>query len=236
MGDLLPHRVRATEPHPMKSLHDCYLYGIVDLGYVDAGAAPSVARRMLEGGVDILQIRAKRMPAPAIVALAEQIAPVCRDHGAPLIINDHPWLVARCHAAGCHLGQDDGPLAAAREKAGPETIAGRSTHGVEQARAARDEGADYLGFGPIFATPTKPDYAAIGLADIARVHREVPERPIFCIGGLKLENLEQVLAAGARRVVIVSGLLHAPDITGYAQACRSMLGTESTVDSRRSTA
>jgi thiamine-phosphate pyrophosphorylase len=220
----------------MKSLLDCYLYGIVDLGYVDAAAAPSAARRMLAGGVDILQIRATRLPAPAIVSLAEAIAPLCRDHGAPLIINDYPWLVARSHAAGCHLGQDDGPLAAARAKAGPETIAGRSTHGLEQARAARDEGADYLGFGPIFATPTKPDYPAIGLDEIAQVHRDVPDRPIFCIGGIKLENLEQVLAAGAQRVVIVSGLLHAADITAYANSCRALLGTASTVDSRQSTA
>lgn len=222
----------------MKSLPDCFLYGILDLGYVDAATAPLVARQMLAGGVDILQIRAKRMPAPAIVSVAEQIAPLCRDHGAPLIINDHPWLVARCHAAGCHIGQDDGPLAAARDKAGPETIAGRSSHSLDQARAARDEGADYLGFGPIFATPTKPDYVAIGLQDIAKVHREVSDRPIFCIGGIKLENLEQVLAAGAQRVVIVSDLLRAPDIIAYAKACRSLLETDklSTVDRRRSTA
>src|SRR5450432_2753343 len=133
MGDLLPHRARTTRPRPMKSLHDCYLYGIVDLGYVDVAAAPSIARQMLAGGVDILQIRAKQMPAPAIVSLAEQVAPLCRDHGAPLIINDFPWLVARCHATGCHIGQDDGPLAIAREKAGPETITGRSTHSLEQA-------------------------------------------------------------------------------------------------------
>lgn len=219
----------------MKSLVNCYLYGIVDLGYIEPAAAPSVARQMLEGGVDILQIRAKHLTAPAIVSLAEQIAPCCRDHGAPLIINDYPWLVARCQAAGCHIGQDDGPMAVAREKAGPDTIAGRSTHRPEQARAARDEGADYLGFGPLFATPTKPDYAAIGLNDITQVHREVPDRPIFCIGGIKLENLEQVLAAGAHRVVIVSGLLQAPDITAYAKSCRALLGTASTVDSRPST-
>lgn len=219
----------------MKSLLDCHLYGIVDLGYVDAAAAPSIARQMLSGGVDILQIRAKRMSAPAIVSLAEQIAPICRDHGAPLIINDYPWLVARCQAAGCHIGQDDGPLAVAREKSGSETMVGRSTHSPEQARAARDEGADYLGFGPIFATPTKPDYAAIGVDDIAQVHREVPDRPIFCIGGIKLENLEQVLAAGARRVVIVSGLLQAPDISAYARSCSALLGTASPVKSRPST-
>lgn len=219
----------------MKALLDCSLYGIVDLGYVDVDAAPTIARRMLEGGVDLLQIRAKRLPAPALVSLAAEISPICRDFGAPLIINDHPWLLARCQADGCHIGQDDGPMAAARAKAGPETLVGRSTHSLAQARAARDEGADYLGYGPIFATPTKPDYPPIGLEGIAQVHRDVPERPIFCIGGIKLENLQAVLDAGARRVVIVSGLLQADDVTAYAKACRSLLRTDSTVDGRRST-
>jgi thiamine-phosphate pyrophosphorylase len=220
----------------MKALRDCFLYGIVDLGYVSAADAPAIARQMLEGGVDIIQLRAKGKLAPEIVSLAQQIVPLCRDFGAPLIINDHPWLVERCAAAGCHIGQDDGPMAAARTKAGAKTLVGRSTHSLPQARAARDEGADYLGFGPIFSTPTKPDYQAIGLEDIRQAHLEVSDRPIFCIGGVKLENLERVLAAGAKRVVIVSGLLQAPDVTAYAKACRALLGVESTVDSRRSTA
>ena len=220
----------------MKALQDCYLYGIVDLGYASPDEAPGITREMLAGGVDIIQIRAKRELAPVIVALAEQIAPVCRDYGAPLIVNDYPWLVSRCDAAGCHLGQDDGPLASARTKAGPDSLVGRSTHSLAQARAARDEGADYLGFGPIFATPTKPDYDAIGLADVSQAHREVADRPIFCIGGIKLENLERVLAAGAKRVVVVSGLLQSPDVAGYAKSCRALLGSESTVDGRRSTA
>ena len=140
----------------MKALQDCYLYGIVDLGYVTPGDAPGVTRQMLAGGVDIVQIRAKRVLAPVIVALAEEIAPTCRDHGAPLIINDYPWLVSRCGAAGCHLGQDDGPLAAARLKAGSESLVGRSTHGLAQARAARDEGADYLGLDQSLPRPPNP--------------------------------------------------------------------------------
>jgi thiamine-phosphate pyrophosphorylase len=236
MGDLLPHRARQAEACAMKSLLDCYLYGIVDLGYVNAADAPAIARRMLEGGVDILQLRAKGKLAPEIVSLAQRVEPICRDFGTPLIINDHPWLVARCAAAGCHIGQDDGPITSARMKAGTAAWVGRSTHSLEQARAARDEGADYLGFGPIFSTPTKPDYPAIGLQDIAQAHRDVSDRPIFCIGGIKLDNLERVLAAGAKRVVIVSGLLQAPDAGAYARACRALLGTKSTVDSRRSTA
>ena len=207
----------------MKPLADCRLYGILDLGYVAAPDAAAVARQMVAGGVDILQLRAKRLLAPEIVALAELIHPILADAGVPLVINDHPFLVARAGADGAHIGQDDGPLAAARAKAGPGKIIGRSTHSVAQALAARDEGADYLGFGPLFATPTKPDYAPIGLDDIARVHAEVTDRPVFCIGGVKRENLRAVIAAGARRVVIVSGILQAPDVAAYTRAAADLL-------------
>ncbi len=207
----------------MKSLSDCRLYGILDLGYVSSANAVETVRQMVAGGVDILQIRAKRMLAPDILDLAARVRPLTEPAGVPLIINDHPFLVPRAEADGAHIGQDDGPLAAAHAKAGEGTIVGRSTHSIEQARAARDEGADYLGFGPLFATPTKPEYAPIGLEDIARVHEEITDRPIFCIGGIKLENLPRILDAGARRVVIVSGLLLADDVAGYARKAVAML-------------
>ena len=207
----------------MKSLSDCRLYGILDLGYVAPANAPETVRQMIAGGVDILQIRAKGVLAPDILDLAARVRPLTEPAGVPLIINDHPWLVPRTGADGAHIGQDDGPLAAARTKAGEGRIVGRSTHSVEQALAARDEGADYLGFGPLFATPTKPNYTPIGLDDIARVHAEITDRPIFCIGGIKLENLRQILDAGARRVVIVSGLLLADDVAKYARSAAEML-------------
>ena len=207
----------------MKPLADCRLYGILDLGYVADADAIRVVRAMIAGGVDILQLRAKRALAPEIVALAERLRPVTSDAGVPLIINDHPFLVQDAHADGAHIGQDDGPLAAARAKAGPGAVIGRSTHSVEQALAARDEGADYLGFGPLFATPTKPDYAPIGLDDIARVHAGITDRPVFCIGGVKLENLPRIIAAGARRVVIVSGILQASDVAAYTRAAADLL-------------
>src|SRR5260370_13629689 len=97
-------------------------------------------------------------------------------------------------------------------------LVGKSTDNVEQARAAQHEGADYIGFGPIFATPTKPDYQPIGLKQIESAHPNVA-LPIFCIGGIKIDNLEQVIPAGARRVAIVSGLLKAPNIAEYSRAC-----------------
>lgn len=207
----------------MKFPADARLYGILDLGYVAAKDAADMARRMVAGGVDVLQIRAKGWLAPDVLALAEAVRPCTAPSGVPLIINDHPFLVPRAQANGAHIGQDDGPIGAARAKAGEGKIVGRSTHSVQQAMAARDEGADYLGFGPLFATPTKPDYRPIGLEDIARVHAEVTDRPIFCIGGIKLENLPEVLAAGARRVVIVSGILRAADVEGYCRAAGEML-------------
>ena len=104
----------------------------------------------------------------------------------------------------------------------PPPLIGKSTHSFAQAVAAEAEGADYIGFGPLFATPTKPGRPAIGLDEIRRVHEAV-RIPIFCIGGIKLENLGAVIAAGARRVVIVSGLLLARDIADYARRAKALL-------------
>jgi thiamine-phosphate pyrophosphorylase len=207
----------------MKALADCRLYGILDLGYVAAEKVQSVAGAMIVGGVDILQLRAKGMEAEEVAALLEKIAPVAAGAGIPLIVNDHPRLAAMDGVAGVHIGQDDGPIGAARAAAGPGKLVGRSTHSLAQARAALEEGADYLGFGPLFATPTKPDYPAIGLGEIARVHAEITDRPIFCIGGIKLDNLDRVIAAGARRAVIVSGILLAPDIAAYTAQAAALL-------------
>jgi thiamine-phosphate pyrophosphorylase len=207
----------------MKPLADCRLYGILDLGYVARANALDAARQMIAGGVDILQIRAKRLPEPDILALAMALRPITAPAGVPLIINDYPRLASVADADGAHIGQDDGPIASARAAAGAGKLVGRSTHSLAQARAARDEGADYLGFGPLFATPTKPDYAPIGLDDIARAHAEITDRPIFCIGGIKLENLPEIIAAGARRAVIVSGILLADDIAAYARRAADLL-------------
>src|SRR5262249_2105652 len=110
-----------------------------------------------------------------------------------------------------------------RQKAARDILVGKSTHSLEQARAAQREGTDYIGFGPIFATPTKPDYAPIGLENIGRVHAEV-NLPIFCIGGINIDNLQSVIDAGAKRVVMVSGLLKAHNTVDYGRCATDMLG------------
>ena len=206
----------------MNTLAAARLYGIVDLSYLSADTAPVAAERLLEGGVDILQIRAKQTDKSIVAALAEEIHALTAPLGVPLILNDHPDLLRDVPAEGAHVGQDDLTVAEARAAAGRPVIIGKSTHSIAQACAAAEEGADYLGFGPLFATPTKPGRPAIGLQDIATVH-ELVSVPIFCIGGIKSGNLAQVRDAGARRVVIVSGWLEAEDIAFAVRSARSLL-------------
>ena len=180
---------------------------------------------MIDGDVDLIQLRAKEYSVEEIVDLAGKLHEVTSAAGVPLIVNDHAEVAAKVLVEGVHLGQDDDSLAHARKKAGRDVLVGKSTHSLEQAVEAEREGADYVGFGPIFATPTKPDYQPIGLTGIKRVHNEITV-PAFCIGGIKINNLGQVIAAGARRVAIVSGLLKAPDIAKYARACKALLNPE----------
>jgi len=207
-------------------LSRCRLYGILDLSYVGVLETREVVEQMIDGGVDLIQIRAKACPSTEIVKIATAVRDITRQRGVPLVINDHPEVARSVQAEGVHVGQDDLPIAEAREIAGPDCLVGKSTHSVDQAIRAFNEGADYIGFGPIFATPTKPDYAPVGLEEIRKV-REAVRIPIFCIGGIKLENLPEVIAAGARRVVIVSGLLLAHDIALYARSAKELLNRPS---------
>jgi thiamine-phosphate pyrophosphorylase len=212
-----------------KRLAKARLYGILDLGYIAEDSLERMAAQLCEGGVDIVQLRAKGRDECAIEEMANRVAPILRDAGVPFIINDFPELVPSIGADGAHVGQDDFSVDDARWRAGralagevPLPIIGKSTHSVEQAVAAAAEGADYIGFGPLFPTPTKAGRAAIGMGDIARVH-ELVSVPIFCIGGIKLENLAEVIAAGAQRVVIVSGILQARDVAAYCREAKARL-------------
>jgi thiamine-phosphate pyrophosphorylase len=200
------------------------LYAILDLGYVSIDNATRVTAELLEGGADLLQLRAKHHDTATIRRVAESLVPLCKAAGVPFILNDYPELAAELGADGVHIGQDDGPLSHARKIIGPGKLIGRSTHSLEQARAALAEGFDYIGFGPLFPTPTKLGRPGIGLQDIAAMECEVGSRiPAFCIGGIKRANLPEVLAAGARRVVIVSDLLTAPDVRAAIREARGIV-------------
>ncbi len=207
-------------------MKEARLYGILDLGYVAADDVESMTRAMIAGGVGIVQLRAKRASEDEVLKLARRVAPICGEAGVPFVLNDHAGLVAGCGADGAHVGQDDLSVAEARRLAGDGALIGKSTHSVDQAKAAVAAGADYIGFGPLFATPTKPDYAPVGLGDVRAVvdFAEAAGVPVFCIGGVKAENLGEVVAAGARRVVIVSGILSAADPEGYCREVVARLG------------
>ena len=206
----------------MKALSECRLYGIVDLGYVDDSDTACVVGQMLEGGVDLIQLRGKKRRIEELAIVATALHEVTSRSSTPLIVNDHAEIATRAPMEGVHVGQDDDSIEVARRKARHEIVVGKSTHSFEQALAAEREGADYIGFGPIFATPTKPDYPPIGLVDIRRVNAEV-RIPIFCIGGITIDNLQSVIDAGAKRVVMVSALLKARSIVDYARCVTDML-------------
>lgn len=206
----------------MRSLHDCRLYGIIDLGYVERDDAARIVKQMIEGGVDLIQVRGKTTSIEELVELSRELHELTATSGTPLIVNDYAE-VARCAPVeGVHVGQDDDAIEIVRERVGRDILVGKSTHSLAQARAAQREGADYIGFGPIFATPTKPDYMPIGLENIRRAHEEV-NLPIFCIGGINIDNLQSVIDAGAKRVVMVSALLKAHNVVDYARCATDML-------------
>ena len=203
-------------------LQNAKLYGILDLGYVLPERVENMTEALCEGGVDLLQLRAKKLNAAEVEKLALRILPITRALGVPLIINDHLQVAAALGSEGVHVGQDDEAVARARAVVGPDVFVGKSTHSLDQACAAADEQADYIGFGPLYATGTKPDYMPIGLANVAEAHRRL-SLPIFCIGGVNEARLPEILAAGARRVVVVSALLLAADVRQHVRDLKALL-------------
>ena len=206
----------------MRALSECRLYGIIDFGYVGGPDVTHVAEQMIEGCVDMIQLRGKNTSLDELTSYAAHLHELTHKSSTPFIVNDYAEIASQLPVEGVHVGQEDDSIETVRRKAGRAVLIGKSTHTVEQAIAAQREGADYIGFGPIFATPTKPDYAPIGLAEVRRVHAET-SLPIFCIGGINIDNLQSVIDAGAKRVVIVSALLKAHSIVDYARCATDML-------------
>ena len=177
----------------------------------------------LAGGVDIVQLRDKHASDDELLAAAATARSLCDATGALLILNDRPDLVAAAGADGCHVGQDDMDVARARQLAGPGALVGRSTHSPEDIAAAGD--ADYIGVGPVNATPTKPGRPAVGLALVRHAAAHAPV-PFFAIGGIDATNVADVLAAGARRIAVVRAITAAADPRAAASDLRAALDAE----------
>jgi thiamine-phosphate pyrophosphorylase len=177
-------------------------------------------RAALRGGVDLVQLREKDAPDEDVLRAAEAFRSACAEIGVPFVLNDRPDLVAAAGADGVHVGQDDGTIARARALAGPDAVVGRSTHTPAQVAAAAE--ADYIACGPVHPTPTKPGRPATGLGLVTHAAR-VTRVPAFAIGGIDARNVGEVLAAGARRIVVVRAITEAPDPEAAARGLRAAL-------------
>jgi thiamine-phosphate pyrophosphorylase len=176
------------------------------------GDLPRFLDAVLGAGVDIVQLREKGLEAGEELALLEVFAAACRRHGRLLAVNDRADVALAAGADVLHLGQDDLPVPVARRILGPGPLIGRSSHSPAQADAAAAEpGVDYFCAGPLWATPTKPGRPGTGLSLLAHVTQAGPARPWFAIGGIGLDQLDQVIEAGATRVVVVRALTEADD-------------------------
>ena len=178
----------------------------------------------LVGGVDMIQLRDKRASDPELLAAAAVFRAACDEHGALFWLNDRPDLAAACGADGVHVGQGDMPPAEARALAGPEVLIGLSTHSPAQldAALASDE-ADQFSVGPVWETPTKEGRRAAGLGYVEYAAEHAGSRPWFAIGGIDLDNVREVIAAGASRVVVVRAIRDADDPRAAAAALKAAL-------------
>jgi len=219
----------------MKPLADCRLYTFVDTAYLHGRAPELVAQQLCDGGSDLIQLRAKKSAPDEIRRMAEAILPITRRAGVGLVINDHLEIARDTGAEFCHLGQEDFFGAGHAQISQLSTLnsqlkIGLSTHAPVQAKRALAAGPEYLAIGPVYATGTKPTARPVTLEYVrwAAAPQNGVNIPWFAIGGINLETVDAVLAAGARRICVVSAILNAPEV---AKACaefrRRLQGSES---------
>ena len=211
----------------MKPLADCKLYTFVDTAYLHGRAPELVAQQLCDGGSDLIQLRAKNSSPDEIRSMAEKIIPITKHANVGLVINDHDDIARELGADICHLGQEDffdAGYKSVIELWGMEGVlrVGLSTHSPEQAQRAMKAGADYIAIGPVFATGTKLGAKPVTLDYVrwAAAHAAVPW---FAIGGINLQTLDDVLAAGAKRVCVVSAILNASDVAKTCAEFRQRL-------------
>lgn len=211
----------------MKPLADCKLYAFVDTAYLHGRPPELVAQQLCDGGADLIQLRAKTSTPDDIRRQAQVIMPIARRANVGLVINDHLSIAREVGAEFCHLGQEDffdadySHVSVLRPPSSVLRI-GLSSHAPAQAQRAIGAGADYIAIGPVFATGTKPTAKPVTLEYVrwAAVNVKIPW---FSIGGINLSNLDDVLAAGAQRICVVSAILNADDVAKACAEFRSRL-------------
>lgn len=201
----------------MKVQPDYSIYLVTDDSCLQGRALIDCVREALEGGVTLVQYRAKTASSAEMYAEALQLKALCDSFNVPLIINDRLDIAMAVGTAGVHLGQDDLPCAAARRILGEDYIIGVSAHNPAEAKAALQSGADYLGCGAVFGTATKADVKKLGTDGLSAICK-AKGLPVVGIGGVTADNYREVRAAGADGAAIVSGILAQPDIRATVEA------------------
>jgi thiamine-phosphate pyrophosphorylase len=207
--------MKFTFPNSLYAIADTL--GRAELSYLN------LAEQLCAGGARLIQLRVKDLPSREFLTLAQQVRAVCHHYGCVLIINDRADIALAVDADGVHVGQEDLPLTAARKVLGPRKIVGVSTHHPAQAQAAERDGADYIGFGPVFGTTTKATgYSARGLEQLREI-RSLVRLPIVAIGGITTDRAPATLAAGADAVAMISDLVLASDVAKKVQETLAVL-------------
>jgi thiamine-phosphate pyrophosphorylase len=188
---------------------------ILDAGSLEIDIEEA-AHRALRAGVRLFQYRSKEDSRRTAYETAHRLSQLLHSAGALFIVNDHADIAMAVDADGVHLGQEDLPVAEARRVIGPERLIGVSTHGPEQARSAEADGADYIGFGPVFPTATKDAGPLRGLDGLREVRR-ASALPLIAIGGIGPMNAAEVIAAGADGVAVIGAIARTPDIEEAAR-------------------
>ena len=197
------------------------IYAIVDIQTVRTRNLTHLVRSLMQNNVSILELRDKKSPFHKILKKAWAIKRIL-DRKALFIVNDYPEICLLANADGVHLGQDDLSVKMARNVLGENKIIGVSCHSIGQAKAAERAGADYIGFGPLFATPTKKEYKPIGTGNI-RTLKKVLKIPFFVIGGIDCASLEKLKPYKISRIAVCRALCHSNNIKKTVQALRSQL-------------
>jgi thiamine-phosphate pyrophosphorylase len=204
------------------------LYCIIDRELIGRRGPVTIAEQMIAGGARLIQYRDKRSERGDVYRACTRLRPLLRKAGALFIVNDYPDVAVAVGADGVHVGVDDLPVAACRKVVGDEMIVGRSSHSLEEALEGAAEAVDYIAVGAVFPTSTKPEYGVVGPELVKRVCGRV-RLPVFAIGGINAQNLDEVLAARPAGVVIASDILGKPDIARHVQGLirriHSALGT-----------
>lgn len=195
------------------------LYAVTDRAWVGRQTLLEQIEDALQGGVTMVQLREKELPEDAFTAEAMEVKALCHRYGVPLLIDDNVDVALKSGADGVHVGIEDTPVAEIRARAGRDFIIGATAKTVEQARAAQTAGADYLGVGAVFPSPTKKNAVRITVEQLRDICGSVTI-PAVAIGGISLDNIRELRGGGMRGVAVISALFGADDIAGAARALK----------------